>query len=250
MPIAAEDQRLLLYIDKISVEKGVAIPWNDIALAFEPRGNGKPPLTGEAIKQHIAKLRTLRAQDKLEVPAKVSRSTRRATATGNKITTSCKRKAFTGDDEEDMGSSHSAELSAADPPARRPRTLAPLPKKLQAEREKAADNAAKKAEGEKKKKKQSNVVFIQSQALKAPEPEQEQIDGSPVDQQPFGGYFAIGGYGDTMTLRGYGGGYGAAAGQYRGMGTQGATEMAPSGGEDVREMWLEELFDYEGYQAA
>lgn len=38
---ADEDQKLLLYIDFVCTEKGVALPWDSIAATMEPRDAAK-----------------------------------------------------------------------------------------------------------------------------------------------------------------------------------------------------------------
>ena len=134
---ASEDQRLLLYIDQVCADANINIPWNDVAVKFEPRGDGLPALTGEAVKQHLAKLRAKREEDGLDVPPKVGRSVRRVTATKvintNPTTITRKRKAI-----DDMSSSQSVE--GAELANRKPRSniLAPLSKTEQAKRNKAA----------------------------------------------------------------------------------------------------------------
>lgn len=77
---ADEDQKLLLYIDFVCTEKGVALPWDSIAATMEPRdaAKGEKPMTGEAIKQHLAKLRDHRDAQGHAVPPKLDRSARRS----------------------------------------------------------------------------------------------------------------------------------------------------------------------------
>jgi hypothetical protein len=77
---ADEDQKLLLYIDFVCTEKGVALPWDSIAATMEPRdaAKGEKPMTGEAIKQHLAKLRDHRDAQGHAVPPKLDRGARRA----------------------------------------------------------------------------------------------------------------------------------------------------------------------------
>ena len=59
------------------------MPWNEIAAAFEPRDPsvGRMAMTGEAIKQHLAKLRLHRAKQGYHVPPKLDRNARRHAAT-------------------------------------------------------------------------------------------------------------------------------------------------------------------------
>lgn len=79
-PAADEDQKLLLYIDYVCTEKDVALPWDSIAATMEPRdaAKGERPMTGEAIKQHLAKLRDHRAGEGHAVPPKLERGARRS----------------------------------------------------------------------------------------------------------------------------------------------------------------------------
>lgn len=79
-PAADEDQKLLLYIDYVCTEKGVVLPWDSIAATMEPRdaAKGEKPMTGEAIKQHLAKLRDHREGLGHAVPPKLDRGARRA----------------------------------------------------------------------------------------------------------------------------------------------------------------------------
>lgn len=63
------------------MDLSVALPWDAIAKAMEPRpGNISGPMTGEAVKQHLAKLRTQREEAGQVVPPKVDRATRRRVA--------------------------------------------------------------------------------------------------------------------------------------------------------------------------
>jgi hypothetical protein len=82
---ADEDQKLLLYIDYVCAEQGVFLPWDAIAATMEPRDatKGEKPMTGEAIKQHLAKLRDHRDGKGLDVPPKLDRNTRRSVAGKN-----------------------------------------------------------------------------------------------------------------------------------------------------------------------
>jgi hypothetical protein len=61
---------------------GQPIPWNEIAAEFEPRdpASGRLAMTGEAIKQHLAKLRTHRETQGFRVPLKLDRNARRNAA--------------------------------------------------------------------------------------------------------------------------------------------------------------------------
>ena len=79
---AGEDQLLLLYVDHVCVNNGIAIPWDDVAVAMEPRNSAKGgiPMTGEAIKQHLAKVRAARESADMTVPPKLDRAARRRAA--------------------------------------------------------------------------------------------------------------------------------------------------------------------------
>lgn len=86
---ADEDQKLLLYVDYVCSQMGIAIPWDDIARIMEPRdlAQGEKPMTGEAIKQHMAKLRDHRSKNNLDVPPKLDRNVRRQVAAGKNMHT-------------------------------------------------------------------------------------------------------------------------------------------------------------------
>lgn len=81
---ADEDQKLLLYIDYVCAEQAITLPWNDIASTMEPRDPsiGEKPMTGEAIKQHLAKLRDHRISVGYNVPPKLDRNARRQALAG------------------------------------------------------------------------------------------------------------------------------------------------------------------------
>jgi hypothetical protein len=81
---ADEDQKLLLYVDYVCADMGVSIPWDAIAAKMEPRNEaaGEKPMTGEAIKQHLAKLRVHRTNEGHDVPPPLDRAARRQTAAG------------------------------------------------------------------------------------------------------------------------------------------------------------------------
>ena len=82
---ADEDQKLLLYVDCVCGEVGISLPWDTIAARMEPRdaSKGEKPMTGEAIKQHLAKLRDHRDNKGLDVPPKLDRNARRSIAGKN-----------------------------------------------------------------------------------------------------------------------------------------------------------------------
>lgn len=63
---------------------GIALPWDVIAKTMEPRDatKGEKPMTGEAIKQHLAKLRDHRDTKGFDVPPKLDRNTRRSVVGG------------------------------------------------------------------------------------------------------------------------------------------------------------------------
>lgn len=81
---ADEDQKLLLYIDYVCAEQAVTLPWDEIAKTMEPRNPsmGEKPMTGEAIKQHLAKLRDHRISEGYDVPPKLDRNARRQAIAG------------------------------------------------------------------------------------------------------------------------------------------------------------------------
>ena len=81
-PTVDEDQLLLLYADYVTTQMGQPISWNEIAAEFEPRdpASGRLAMTGEAIKQHLAKLRTHRETQGFRVPLKLDRNARRNAA--------------------------------------------------------------------------------------------------------------------------------------------------------------------------
>jgi hypothetical protein len=81
---ADEDQKLLLYVDYVCTELGISMPWDAIAAKMEPRDQaaGEKPMTGEAIKQHLAKLRAHRATKGHDVPPPLDRGIRRQAAAG------------------------------------------------------------------------------------------------------------------------------------------------------------------------
>ncbi|GAB7360693.1 hypothetical protein MBLNU230_g0571t1 [Neophaeotheca triangularis] len=65
------DQHLLLIIYHICHREDIDIPWNEVASEI------RPWMTGEAIKQHLVKLRAARAEAKLPVPPKTERRPRK-----------------------------------------------------------------------------------------------------------------------------------------------------------------------------
>jgi hypothetical protein len=77
-----EDQLLLLFCDYVTTQMGQPMPWNEIAAMFEPRdpASGRMVMTGEAIKQHLAKLRLHREKQGFRVPPKLDRNARRNAA--------------------------------------------------------------------------------------------------------------------------------------------------------------------------
>ncbi|KAM0719179.1 hypothetical protein Q7P37_005084 [Cladosporium fusiforme] len=85
---ADEDQLLLLFCDYVCTNEGTPMPWDKIAATMEPRNPeiGEQPMTGEAVKQHLAKIRQHREKKGRRVPPKLDRSARR-TASGGKAAT-------------------------------------------------------------------------------------------------------------------------------------------------------------------
>lgn len=67
---------MLICTDYICAQQGVAIPWDEVAKEVEPF------LSGEAIKQHLAKVRKFREQAGMKVPPLVDRNQRRRTIQG------------------------------------------------------------------------------------------------------------------------------------------------------------------------
>ncbi|KAK5135924.1 hypothetical protein LTR08_004382 [Meristemomyces frigidus] len=65
------DQLLLLCVDYECTKQGISIPWDDIAKLIEGH------LSGEAVKQHLAKLYKFREEDGHKVPPKLDRNERR-----------------------------------------------------------------------------------------------------------------------------------------------------------------------------
>jgi hypothetical protein len=61
---------------------GRPMPWDEIAAEFEPRdpASGRLAMTGEAVKQHLAKLRLHREKQGFRVPPKLDRNARRNAA--------------------------------------------------------------------------------------------------------------------------------------------------------------------------
>ncbi|KAK5115910.1 hypothetical protein LTR62_000366 [Meristemomyces frigidus] len=70
------DQLALLCTDYVCTTESIAIPWDKVA---ELMGSlvGKPSMTGEAVKQHLAKLYKARVDDGQLVPPKLDRHQRR-----------------------------------------------------------------------------------------------------------------------------------------------------------------------------
>ena len=64
---------VLLCVDTVCAKEGVPVPWDLIAQQIEPW------LTGEAIKQHLAKVRAAREASNRPVPEKIDRNVRRLT---------------------------------------------------------------------------------------------------------------------------------------------------------------------------
>jgi hypothetical protein len=100
-----EDQLLLLFCDYVTTQMGQPMPWNEIAAMFEPRdpASGRMAMTGEAIKQHLAKLRLHREKQGFRVPPKLDRNARRnaaavqATRLASAFSTPTKKKRAAGE---------------------------------------------------------------------------------------------------------------------------------------------------------
>lgn len=69
--VADVDQLLLLTVDHVCVKNAIPIPWDEVAKHIAPY------LTGEAIKQHLAKVRHFRVEHKRPVPEKLEKGARR-----------------------------------------------------------------------------------------------------------------------------------------------------------------------------
>ncbi|KAK3716862.1 hypothetical protein LTR37_006212 [Vermiconidia calcicola] len=65
------DQLVLLTVDYVCVREGIPIPWDKVMKEIAPGS------TGEAIKQHIAKVRKIREDNQMVVPPKVEKTARR-----------------------------------------------------------------------------------------------------------------------------------------------------------------------------
>ncbi|KAK4540007.1 hypothetical protein LTR36_009905 [Oleoguttula mirabilis] len=65
------DQLVLLCVDYCCTKQGILIPWDDVA------GMVAPHLTGEAVKQHLAKITKYRQEEGHIVPPKLDRGQRR-----------------------------------------------------------------------------------------------------------------------------------------------------------------------------
>ncbi|KAK3717220.1 hypothetical protein LTR37_005929 [Vermiconidia calcicola] len=68
------DQLVLLTVDYVCVREGIPIPWDMVMREIAPGS------TGEAIKQHIAKVRKIREDNNLVVPPKLEKTARRKVA--------------------------------------------------------------------------------------------------------------------------------------------------------------------------
>ena len=73
---ASVDQHVLLAVDAVCTEQGTPIPWDDIAKSISPF------LSGEAIKQHLAKVRKAREEVGQPVPPKPKKGSRRKSDKG------------------------------------------------------------------------------------------------------------------------------------------------------------------------
>ncbi|KAK3676481.1 hypothetical protein LTR78_003757 [Recurvomyces mirabilis] len=100
-----KDQLALLCTDYVCTTEGVAIPWDKIA-ELMGRLVGKHSMTGEAIKQHLAKLHRFRDEADQLVPPKLDRHQRRkpvtaAKAHGTSAAPRGRRRARNDDEDED-----------------------------------------------------------------------------------------------------------------------------------------------------
>ena len=87
------DQLVLLCVDHVCVKNGVPIPWDLVAREIEPF------LTGEAIKQHLVKMRNYREGEGRKVPEKLNKAVRRKTGRLSNLDFTTPKKVK--DDEED-----------------------------------------------------------------------------------------------------------------------------------------------------
>jgi hypothetical protein len=91
---AERDQLCLLCVDYICTQEGVMIPWDKVS-ALMGRLVCKPKMTGEAIKQHLAKVYKFREQEGQVCPPKLERNQRRKANTSandtNKTSTPVQR---------------------------------------------------------------------------------------------------------------------------------------------------------------
>ena len=88
------DQLVLLCVDSVCTKLGVQIPWNEVAKEV------KPGLTGEAIKQHLAKVYKYRIETGFKVPEKADRKARRQ-VTSNRVAGSRGKKQRDDTDEDE-----------------------------------------------------------------------------------------------------------------------------------------------------
>lgn len=70
---ASEDQGVLLFVDHVCLKNGIPIPWDEVAKLV----GGDRNLSGEAIKQHLAKVRAYRVEHGQLVPDKLEKGIRR-----------------------------------------------------------------------------------------------------------------------------------------------------------------------------
>lgn len=127
---ASVDQWVLLMVDYICAREGVNIPWDTIANEI------RDWMSGEAIKQHLVKLRNTRERAGLPVPPKLERSARRrANAKGSSQSTPT---GHSGDDE--VGDSSLLWLPPPKKGARTPRTGTPKTPKSNKKAQNEEDN--------------------------------------------------------------------------------------------------------------
>lgn len=112
------DQHVLLAVEYVCARDGIPVPWEAVAEIITPH------LSGEAIKQHLAKVRKARVSDDLPVPPVFDRVARRkamaaaAAASGIKATPTPVKGRAKADKEED----DTAKRSTLLPPPKRSST--------------------------------------------------------------------------------------------------------------------------------
>ena len=106
-------------MDYVCAKAGIPIPWEDVGKLVEPY------VTGEAVKQHIAKVRVQREADGRPVPPKLEKSDRRKAAAGVVPITPARGKTAKKDDtREDTPVKGSGLLYV--PPTKKAKTTGPV----------------------------------------------------------------------------------------------------------------------------